>query len=1357
MRRLNILITILLLSGQTVLSAQQPFQGIRWTDPIKAGAQVRGQGWSELDGTFVRLPDKAKQSVREPLWDLSRYSSGLSIAFFSNATDIVIRYSVSGRMEYFHIPDTGAFGVDMYTYGSDGQPVWCSPRVNPRFDGDQITYYYGQMTYEEGSTGREYQLLLPSFCTVESLEVGVNEGADLRFLPKQDIKPIVVYGTSIAQGACATRPGNIWPTIVGRTLATPVVNLGFSGNGKLEPEMFSLLSEVDASIYIIDCLPNMSKDDDIEGLLTSGVKALRKRRPTTPVLIIEHSGYCGDKASEQRTDYKALNAKQKEACNTLRLQGVKNIYYLTYEDIYPGMDGQVEGVHLNDLGMHRQAEAVVRKIRAIPAFGVKSPFPKGDRDSVPAEPQTGTSSLQDTLSLQEVVVVGYGGKTLRSRLTSSVSTVKNENLSEGAFVSAADALAGQVAGLVVAPSGNPATAPTVTLRGGTDWNGTGTPLYIIDGQLRDDLEGVNPDDIERIDVLKDASATAIYGARANNGVILVSTRTGKEGGRAEFGFKAKAGLSWSNDSYRMIGAEDYITYMRRGVAGYQDNLLTGANALGTGNSYGGNALWNIMAYDSSKSDLLSKGWKVMNDPLDSSKQIIYKETDIRAHDLRSPAVTQDYSAYASGGDSRGTYYLGLGFNDTQGLPVNEFNRRYSVQFNASRRLTESLESRTTFGYNRNNYQSASGYTSDYNYFSRVLATAPTARYEDEDGNALVGVSSGDGNQSAQAEKLHFDNQKDRFSLSEELSYRILPSLTLKGTASWLYVNTSESKFFQDYQTTTGVWNRTRQTSEYWQRDFSQTYNVTLDYEKTFADRHEVSAMMGGEYYDRGIKGFSASGSGASTDDFADLGYTSTAEGKRAIDSWHSTYRILSAFARVNYTLDGRYILSLVARQDGYSSLQNERWGFFPGVSAGWLFGQEEFVKEALPALSFGKLRVAWGQNGNATGIGAYDLQGAYSSVSYAGSTGYELTQIPNLGLRWERSSTFETGLDFSLFENRISAGLTFYNRVTSDKYASQTLPESVGYSSIKTNLGSLRNRGLEMELSAKIVRTSDFEWTLGANLTYNRNKVLTLPDNSLVRNRQSAVEVYTGNGNETEWVGGIQEGQEPGAIVGFGYKGVYRDASEIPAGLKVYNSFSGAWVTPQVGDAIWEDINGDNVIDMKDRKVLGYSTPHWTGGFNTRARWKGLSLYAAFDCALDYVQYDACLAMLVMSCNYNLGAPEFVYDTYSVDNTSATYPRYVYWDPGRQDNYFRVSDIFTRRADYLNLRVLTLSYTLPASWTSGWGCEDLTVGLTGENLFWLTATTTNVPQNRTEAAFNSSTAGGYAIPRTVLLNVSLKF
>ena len=972
--------------------------------------------------------------------------------------------------------------------------------------------------------------------------------------------------------------------------------------------------------------------------------------------------------------------------------------------------------------------------------------------------------VNDSVKLDEVVVTGYGNPVQRTKLTANVATLKSEKLSVGTYSNAADALSGQIAGLKVVQSGNPSKAPSITLRGGTDWGGTGAPLYVVDGQLRDDLEGINPLDIERIDVLKDASATAIYGARANNGVLLVTTKKGTKG-PATIGFNMKVGLSYLNNPYEPLSAEDFIKYMRRGLVGYQDDLLTGISAAGTGNVYGPNMMWNLMNYSSDYDYLLQQGWRTMPDPLDNSKTLMYKGTDIESFNINKPAVSQDYNAYIEGGTDRGTYYLGLGLNDTEGLPKNVFSKRYSLQFNGSYRINKVVNTDTKIGFTRTNWRELVGYTSEYNYFQRTLLNGPTARYEDEDGNALLGSGSGDGNQNYQSDKLHYDNERNQFSMTEQLTFDILPELQLKTMMSWLYKYTENSYFYQDYEKSPGIYDRTRSTSEYTNKDFSQTYNATLNYRKLFDFTHDVDAMIGMEYYDKRAKGFSAAGSGAITDDFSDLSLTSADANKRTIDSWHSTYRIMSWFGRLNYAYDNKYLFSFTARSDGYSSLQDNRWGFFPGVSAGWALSREDFVRQYTDKwLDYAKLRLSYGENGNATGIGPYDLLGAYTTNQYAGNLGYALTVLPNLGLLWEKSRTFEVGLELTALGGRISGDITYYNRLTSDKYASQTLPESTGYSSMKTNNGKFRNRGLEINVNGKIIDNEEWQWNAGINLSYNKNTVVALPDNGLTNNRQNAVEVYTGSGNETTWIGGYQEGQEPGAIVGYHYLGVYTDASQIPAGLKYLNTFTNKEFTPEVGDAIWEDINGDNIIDEKDRKQLGHTMPHWTGGINTSVAWKGLKLYARFDYALDYHQYDASLAMLTMSCNHSLNTTTFVLDTYSEDNTTASYPRFVYWDPGRHDNYFRVSDIFVENASYLMLREIQLSYTLPKDITSKFFCKDLTVSITGQNLFWWTKATTNVPESMTNCnysklngAFNSSTAGGYPLPRQVVFGLSMKF
>ena len=973
---------------------------------------------------------------------------------------------------------------------------------------------------------------------------------------------------------------------------------------------------------------------------------------------------------------------------------------------------------------------------------------------------------EDSVDMQELVITGYSGQMQRTRLTSNVATVKNDQLTVGSYANAADALAGQVAGLKVVQSGNPFKAPTITLRGGTEWYGTGNPLYVIDGCLRDNMEGINPQDIERIDILKDASATAIYGARANNGVLLITTRKGAKG-KASVGFSTKIGLSYLNNPYEPLSTEEFITYMRRGFNHNPENasLLTQSGAAGTGNTYGADMLWNLMPYSANYDYLLQQGWKTMTDPINPNQTLMYRSTDIESYNINTPAVSQEYNAYVEGGSDRGSYYVGLGYNDTEGLPKNVYSKRYSAQFNGSYRINKVVSTDTRFGFTRTNGRELVGYTNEYNYFQRTLFNGPTARYEDENGNQLLGVSAGDGNQSYQADKLHFDNERNQFNMTEQLTFDIIDGLKLQTMMSWLYKYNTQSTFYQDYEASAGKYNRSRNTSEYYNKDFSQTYNATLNYKKLFNYAHDLDVMVGMEYYDKSAKGFSASGSGAITDDFADLALTTSDANKRSIDSWHSTYRIMSYFGRLNYAYESRYLLSLTARYDGYSSLQNNRWGFFPGVSAGWVFSREQFMQNATSAwLDLGKLRVSYGENGNATGIGAYDLQGAYTTLQYAGNLGYALTTLPNLGLRWEKSHTFEVGLDLSFFNRRLTADVTYYNRLTSDKYAAQTLPESTGYSSIKTNNGEIRNTGVEINLNGVIIDHNDWRWTAGLNIAYNKNKVVTLPSNGLTNNRQNAVEVYTGDGTQTTWIGGLQEGQEPGAIIGYHYLGVFTDASQIPAGLQYYNTFTGKWFTPEVGDAIWEDINGDNKIDAKDRKQIGHTMPHWTGGINTSLSWRDLRLYARFDYALDYHQYDASLAMLTMSCNNNLNTTTFVRDTYSESNTSASYPRFLYWDPGYHDNYFRVSDIFTKNASYLMLRELQLSYTLPQQVLKKFFCKDLTISVTGQNLFWWTKTTCNTPESMTNAnysalngAFNSSTAGGYPLPRAVVFGLNLKF
>ncbi len=375
---------------------------------------------------------------------------------------------------------------------------------------------------------------------------------------------------------------------------------------------------------------------------------------------------------------------------------------------------------------------------------------------------------EDSELLEEVVVTGYGGTQLRSKLTNSIAKVSEETLTVGVYSNPAQALSGAVSGLrVIQSSGNPGSTPQIVLRGGTNLDGSGSPLVMVDGQLRGSLSDINPADIESMEVLKDAGATALYGARASNGVILVTTKSGKAGQRA-LNFSAKLGLNYVNNPYTFLGVEDYITYQRNA---YNDtpwankSSLSAANPLGTGNVYNDRMVWNLMNLTEDNKFLLDKGWKTMTDPINSNNTLIYRDTDIAKYSFVDPSFTQDYNLNMSGGNDRGTYYAGIGYNHSEGLPITSFYERLSFVLNGSYKVTDWLTSKSNFNYNRADWNSMPPTQGDEaNYFGRIQSIPPTARFEDEDGNMLLGPNSGDGNQSYQAHRFMRDNQTDKFTM-----------------------------------------------------------------------------------------------------------------------------------------------------------------------------------------------------------------------------------------------------------------------------------------------------------------------------------------------------------------------------------------------------------------------------------------------------------------------------------------------------------------------------------------------------------------------------------------------------------------
>lgn len=372
---------------------------MREFDPIDVGAEVHGNGWESLAGRFVRLEDSAEGLVRKPVWDLSRNSAGLSLVFRSNTRRLELSFDVFGWKGMNHMPATGVSGVDLFAYKPDGEELWCAAKFMPQFKEEyievpatgsqtataqtttapsstpssaqartvrvtRVAYSFEQIDYEEGCEEYEWHLYLPLYNTVENFRMAVEEGCRLEWVPRDERQPIVVYGTSIAQGACATRPGMAWTNLVERELRYPVVNLGFSGNGKLEAELFALLDQIDAGVYIIDCLPNIKVTDNFEEKLEAGIKLLREHH-SCPILVVDHSGHTNDRTNLSRCFPDELNRRQAALVKRLRKEGIKQLYYLTRNEIAWDKDSMVEGIHPNDRGMMQQAEAVCGKLRQI--------------------------------------------------------------------------------------------------------------------------------------------------------------------------------------------------------------------------------------------------------------------------------------------------------------------------------------------------------------------------------------------------------------------------------------------------------------------------------------------------------------------------------------------------------------------------------------------------------------------------------------------------------------------------------------------------------------------------------------------------------------------------------------------------------------------------------------------------------------------------------------------------------------------------------------------------------------------------------------------------------------------------------
>ncbi len=975
-----------------------------------------------------------------------------------------------------------------------------------------------------------------------------------------------------------------------------------------------------------------------------------------------------------------------------------------------------------------------------------------------------TIELKDNPSvLDEVVVTGYS-KQARTTMTTSISKLDSRILETSTRSNAATALQGTIAGLQVTnTTGQPGSTPHMVLRGGTSFSGSGAPLILIDG-IPGSFYALNPDDIESIEVLKDAAATAIYGARSANGVILITTKSGQSG-KSNINIKQKFSRNYRRPIPEYLNAADFIRYSRQAVAWYREatgrpndfaNFLDGPLAFGTGGNTTNSPFTTQYLTDENRYLLNYEGWQTITDPLDPGREILFMDNpDVENWIYQKSASTDTYLSF-DGGNDKGTYYFGAGYLDNDGLILGSGFKRYSAKFSGSYNINQDVNvySNVLYSHSKLN-QSPLG--DDNTVFRRFAGQATTARtYNNNPDGSLSneynpGTNFGFGNPLYYQDKFIRDNLEQRLSASMGVNWRIWKTLSLDLRANHFTINNHNEAFNKAYLNG-GTLITTRNASASLDRTVRNQFTGILNYSKVVAD-HTFDLLLGTEYYHDNYFRFNAATKDSPTDLIPTLNAGSEANGVPY--SFETENAIVSGFGRLNYDFQGRYLVGLTFRRDGSSKLGNNKYGFFPGISLGWNLHEEAFFDNS-GIFSSVKPRLSYGVNGNLESIGGnYTVFGSYGSQGiYDGSTGYANTGLPTRDLRWERSTTLNFGLDFAMFHDRVSVIADYFIRDVEDKIAGLTLPYWTGFSSITTNNGTLRNKGIELQVNVEPVRSADLSWNLTGTISHYKNYVIRLPENDNERNRQGGHQIYNDQG-ELVWVGGLQEGQRVGndLIVAYIQDYIYADEAQVAEHEGRIDVLLPDHTKRYPGDVAWVDINGDNIINSFDRRVIGRSTPDVYGGLASNLLYKKLGLYIKTDFALGHLIYNHIRGKGIAQTQGNLNPDALVLDSWTPENRDTDVPRYVFVDAQR--NIFRgseshVNSRFWEKGNYLALREVTLSYDLSGLLFQE-RIQQLNLYLTTSNIHYFKKYSGYTPEQ------GGYQGGQFPVPRSITFGLNITF
>ena len=957
---------------------------------------------------------------------------------------------------------------------------------------------------------------------------------------------------------------------------------------------------------------------------------------------------------------------------------------------------------------------------------------------------------QLAIDAAEVVSIGYGSVTRRD-LTGSVSKVDMEDIMKTQVTNFDQALAGRVAGVVVTTSdGALGAEANITIRGNNSLTQSSAPLYIIDGFPSESsmATALNSADIESIDILKDASATAIYGARGANGVIVITTKQGVEG-KPKVNFTA----SWSGNMVAkkvdMMDAYDFVCFQtdQYNVSGSTNIYLKGED--GTNNFYSLEDYRNVESID----------WQDQ----------IYRN-----------AFVQNYNVSLSGGSKTAgnRYNVSLSATDQDGVIVNSNFQRYQGKVNFSQKLGKKVQFDLMANYSRavtngvnptspTSSSSASGWL-----MYSVWGYRPTKPISQMGTGSLLddlideGISDSSDYRFNPAKTVRNEYRKtiiDYLQANASLTWDITPDLKLKVSGGYnMYKRRREE--FNGTQTYTGYEGSTSSKgingAIYWNDKTTWLNENTLTWTKHIKRNHHLQTMIGftmqGETYD--YKGTRSEK--MSTDE---LGINGMHTGSyQSVTPWQYDWRMMSGLFRLNYNYKYKYYLTASFRADGSSKFPtHNRWGYFPSAGLSWNFNRENWLKNE-KWLSNGKLRASWGMTGNNRTSTPYDyyyqissIKGSANSYDYVFNgqivSGYFPSNMSNEKLKWETTAQWNIGLDVGFFDGRLKATVDWYLKDTYDLLLNATIPASSGYTSAMMNTGSMRTRGWEFTIDATPVRTRKFEWDVNVNLAVNRNIVTGLNENQY--SLFSAVNWEQKFNSQYPYI--TQVGKPSGMMYGFIYEGTYKldefqNGSTLKAGIPYLTSVGRDGVKP--GDPKYRDLNEDGVIDDNDRTVIGCGQPLATGGFSTAFRFYGFDLNLFFQWSYGNDILNANRLMFENGTTTSLNQFTSYRDRFDAQrNPDSDIPAV------QANGMFVYSSRVIEDGSYLRLKNISLGYTFPRSVLRKMKFDTVRVYLSADNVYTFTKYSGPDPEVSTR---NSVLTPGFdwsAYPRAIGITGGVSF